>query len=481
MRAGPLVLAVVLAGCSVPEPGVPSIPAGPPVGLDVVRSLTFPPLRFEPPEPTRFELSNGVPVFYMHDPGLPLVDVFIGIRGGHHFFGREHFAAATALLPLMRHGGTERLPPDSLEAEIAFNALGLSTSMNGARMEIGVSTLRDRLDAGLDLWSDMLLRPRFDEAAVERWRIRELEAARRLPDLPGSLAVIEFNRLVYGDHPTGWRMTPDDLAPERVTRERIRSLHEHLICPEHAVIGASGDVSAEQMRASLERTLRDWEPCGTTLADPAPPTLRTDRRTYVIHRPISQSTVVVGQPGGVRLEESSDYFASRIANWVIGGGGFSSRLMTRLRTEEGLAYSAASIWGVARSHERILGGITHTRGESTVQAARLLLETFDRARSDPPDSADIALARASILNGFVFGFSRPAQVVARQVSYLAAGLPADWLTRYADGIAAVDEAAVADVLRRTIDPGSFTILIVGDTTRFDPSELGPVRYLPAPP
>ncbi|NIP83833.1 MAG: hypothetical protein GWM90_33240, partial [Gemmatimonadetes bacterium] len=196
----------------------------PPVGVEVVERLTFPPLRFEPREPERFELSNGVPVFFLRDPALPLVDLFINVKGGYVYFDREHYAAAAALLPLLRNGGTRSLPPDSVDGLIEFHALGMSTSTDGGRMVLGVSALRRQLDLATDLWADLLLHPRFDRDAVERWRERELEAVRRIPDFPGSLAVLEFNRLMYGDHPTGWMMTEADLAPEKLREERLRAI-----------------------------------------------------------------------------------------------------------------------------------------------------------------------------------------------------------------------------------------------------------------
>lgn len=469
------------------EPPVPqdslagSAPArygSPPVGLEVVERLEFAPLEFEPPSPDRFELSNGVTVFHLRDATLPVVNLFITFKGGYSYFDREQFGAATALLPLMRNGGTRYLTPDSLDALIEFNALGLSTSTDGGRMMLGVSMLRRQLELAVGVWSDILLHPRFDPDATELWRVRELEAARRLGDFPGSLAVLEFNRLMYADHPTGWMMTQADLLPERVDSARLAWLHRRIVCPGTAVIGAAGDVSQDELKAVLEQTLGSWQPCDAPLEPPPLPDLRRSPGVYLIPKELSQSTVVIGQPGGVLLEESTDYFASRIANWVIGGSGFTSRLMARLRTEEGLAYTAASIWGAARNHERIFGAITHTRAEKTVEAAQMVIDVLGGATTDPPDREHVELARESIVNGFVFGFGSPAQVVARQVSYLAAGFPADWLARYLRGIRDVSTSDVARVLRRRIDPDGFTILIVGDTTQFDASRLGPVTVLP---
>lgn len=468
-----------------PEPGTPAAEAdsllrreGPPVGLDVVNRLDFPPLRFNPPRPERFELSNGVTVFFLRDASLPVVDVFIDVKGGYVYFDREYYGAASAMLPMMRNGGTETMSPDSVDEVIEFHALGMSTSTDGGRMLLGVSGLRRQLDLAVGLWGEILLHPRFDADAVERWRVRELEATRRIGDFPGSLAVLEFNRLMYGDHPTGWMMTEGDLTPERVSPDRLRSIHRRAMCPEGAVIGAAGDVSRDELRAALEGALAGWQPCGTELSKPPDPELHQDPGIYVIPRTLSQSTIVIGQPGGVLLRESDDYFASRIANWVIGGSGFTSRLVRRLRTQEGLAYSAASIWGSARDHERIFGAITHTKSESTVSAIRVVLETLEDARRDPPNDTEIELARESIVNGFVFGFNSPAQVVARQVSYLADGFPEDWLDRYLRGVRAIDSTDVTNVIRKHIRPDAFTILVVGDTTVFDLGFLGPYQVLP---
>jgi zinc protease len=447
-------------------------------GAEAIRRLSYPPLRFRAPEPERFELSNGITVFFLADHTLPLANLFIDIQGGYTYFGRDDYAAGSALLPLMRHGGTRALTPDSIDAVVDYHALGVNTYSDGDRILIGVSGLRRHFDLAAELWSDILLRPRFDPAAMERWRVREIDAVRHLGDFPGSLAVLEFNRILYGDHPTGWMLAEPDLAPQRLDRERLRELHRLIVCPERAVIGAAGALTREELEATLERALAGWEPCGTDL-EPAPTlVVRADPSIYIIPKTLSQSTIVVGQPGGVLLGESDDYFASRVANWVIGGSGPTSRLEATLRGEEGLAYSASSVWGVARDHERIFGAITHTRAESTIEAVRMLLVTLNRALVETPARHEVALARESISNGFVFGFGSAAQIVARRVSYEVDGLPADWMERYLDGIQRVDSARVARVLRRRLHPDRYTILIVGDTAAFDAGALGAYRVLP---
>lgn len=450
----------------------------PPSGAEALRRLTYPPLQFDVPEPERFELSNGVTVIFLRAAALPLVHVFVDVEGGYTYFGRDRYAAGAALLSLMRHGGTTTLTPDSMDALIEFHALGVNTYSDGGRLLLGVNGLRRHLDLALDLWSDMLLRPGFDPAATERWRARELGAVRHIGDFPGSLAVLEFNRLLYGDHPTGWMLTEEDLEPGGLEADSLRWLHRRLVCPDRAVIGASGDMTRAEVEAALERVLADWRPCGEPLEAPAPPVLEPRPGVFIVQKPLAQSTVVVGQPGGVRLGETEDYFASRVANWAIGGGGPNSRLESRVRTEAGLAYTVASVWGVARDHERIFGAITHVPADRTLEAVRMIRESLDEARDRPPSREEIALARDAIINGFVFGFGGASQIVARQVSYLADDLPTDWMARYLDGIRKVDERQVARVLRRHLRPDDYSILVVGDTMAFDPSALGRHTVLP---
>jgi zinc protease len=481
LAAIPAVALLALVGCaSIGGRGAGGAEAErPPVitGADALRRLSYPTLRFRPPEPERFQLSNGVTVLFLPDSTLPLFDVFVNLRGGYSFFDRADFAAGSALLSLMRNGGTESLTPDSLDALLEFHALSLNASTDGSRILLGVRGLRRHLDLAMDVWGQILLHPRFDPAAIERWRVRELEATRHLGDFPGTLAVAEFNRIVYGEHPTGWMLTEEDLAPARLERRRMLELHARIACPEAAVIGAAGALTRAELEEALERALAGWAPCGQLLEPPPPPVVQKGPAVYVIPKRLAQSTIVVGQPGRVLLADSPDYYASRVANWVIGGSGPTSRLEARLRGEEGLAYSASTVWGVAREHERIFGAITHTRAESTVGTTELVLGTLREALADPPTRDEVALARESIVNGFVFGFGSSAQVVARQVSYIVDDLPADWMDRYISGIARVDRRQVASVLS-SLDPLAFTVLIVGDTTAFNPAALGPYQILP---
>ncbi len=452
----------------------------PPVGREAATALEFSELDFRPPEARREEV-RGVPVLFVEDHTLPLVDVYARFEGGFANFPRDRYAAATGVPALIRSGGTLRLPPDSVDALVELYALQTTFGSAGEGAFSQMNTLSGNLGPALRLWAEMLREPRFDSAQVEVWRGQTLERVRRRGDNPRGLAFSEFNRLMFGDHPTGWEMAPSDLEPDDVSREALRWVHRRVFCPENMYLGITGDVTWSRARELLDEMLAEWPGCPEPVPEAPDPELRREGGVFLIPRDLGQSTVVMAEPGGVRRSLEADYFASRIANSILGGGGFSSRLMERVRTEEGFAYSASSLWTAPASHEGIVGAITQTRAGSTIAATRLILEVIGEMTRQAPEPDEVRTSIEEIVNGFVFNFQSPGQIVSRQLFYLAQDLPANWLERYLEGIQAVDAADVHRVMATHVDPSKMTVLILGDPERFDAPadslDLGEPRIL----
>ena len=168
-----------------------------------------------------------------------------------------------------------------------------------------------------------------------------------------------------------------------------------------------------------------------------------------------------------------------IGNSVLGGGGFSSRILGLVRTEEGYAYSATSLWTTPRDHEGILAATTRTRPENTRPAIEVILETMEDLRSEAPRDEEVQTTIDRLVNGFVFSFDSPGQVVSRQMFYQAQDLPADWLQRYLAGVRLVRPSDVLSVFAEELHPEQMTILVVGDATALEEelAEFGPVSRI----
>ncbi len=432
--------------------------------------LRFPPLRFDPPKPNLREVL-GVKVFFFEDRSVPLVNVIARFEGGYGEFPRSMYAAGTALPAMLRYGGAAALPPDSVDQLLEYYAVQSTFGGGGESVYSSISVLSEHLAETLELWGSMLRTPRFDTAEVEVWRGRELDAVRRHPDDPQRLAFSEFNRLLYGDHPVGWEMTEQDLAPAALSQASIRRMHERILCRDNLMMGVTGDVSWEDLKPLLEGMLRAWPRCTQALPEPPLPRIREGGGVFLIPRLLDQSVLVLAHPSEVRLGDD-DYFAAQIGNTILGAGGFSSRLMNRLRTEMGYAYSAASLWTTPQKYQGLIGVVTRTRPENAAPTLRLILDILNDVKNAPPSRDEVETAVDQIANGFVFNFETAAQIIARRMSYLAQDLADDWLEKYLQGVQEVSPSSVHAVFRRHLRPESMTILLVGDPARMDMEALG---------
>jgi zinc protease len=466
---------LVAASTAVPQGGHSQTTK--PIGRHAARGLEFESLRFDPPRVQERTLSSGVSVFLMEDHSLPLVTVYARFRGGYALLPRESYASAFALPALLRTGGTTHLPPDSVDFLLDFYALSTTFGGGGESTFSSVNTLAKHLEPAIGLWSEILKYPRFDADELEIWRARQLESIRRRGDAPGLLAVSEFNRIMFGDHPIGWQMEEADLTADRLSPEAVSRTYSSVVCPENLILGVVGDVRWDRIEPLLTDMLADWPPCSGSLLEPRIPELREGREVFLIPKDLSQSHIIVAGPGGVAQSPDPDYFASRIGNSILGAGGFSSRLLSRVRTEEGYAYSASSFWTTPARFEGIVGATTQTKSESTVEVTRLLLDTMEDLAAEAPEEDEVDRVISQIVNSFVFNFQDPSQIVSRQMYFLARELPEDWLERFVQGIQEVEPDDIQRVFRQYVEPENMTILIVGNPDEFDfpPGVLGKTR------
>jgi zinc protease len=446
------------------------------IGRAALDSLTYPPLRFTPPVPVVHEVA-GVKVLFLEDHTLPLVDVMARFKGGYARFGRGVYAAGMALPELLRFGGTHHLSPDSVDAALESWAIQTSFGGDGESVTSSMNTLTRNLDVALGLWGSMLRDPGFDSAQVEVWRGQALEEVRREADDPGQLAFSAFNRLLYGDHPIGWQLRASDLTPERLSPDVLERLDHRIVCPTHLVLGVSGDVTWKRIEPLLARWLKGWAPCSRPLPRPSIPRIRSEPGIVVVPRDVDQSVIVMAHPTPVHLGRGPEYFAAKVGDQILGGAGFQSRLMSRVRVDSGYAYSVSSVWTTPRRFDGIVGALTRTRSDRTVAVIRLILDVMKGMERDPPRADEVATVVDQLVNGFAFNFDDAAEVVSRRMYYLSEGLPEDWLERYVKGIRGVTAAQVGRVVARNLRPSDMTILVVGDTSRIGMKALramGPV-------
>ncbi len=444
-----------------------------------IQALQYPALRFNPPQAKKITLSNGVPVYLLEDHSLPVINVQLVSKVGVANVPDSLWGIGWQADGLLRTGGTTRLTPDSVDKLIAFYALNVGFSTDHEQSTASFSGLSRYTTQLLDLGFEMMRSPRNDSSRVRITAAQQQENWRRRNDTPGSVLGRAWSQVMLGDHPLGRTLVnPDEVAG--FTSARFRWVQERLYCPQNFLIGVSGDFQQAQLVATLEREFRGWERCKPGLREVPPVAYAQGPKLVLVEKDVNQTNITMGQAGGIKVADTPDYFAAQVADFLLGGSGFTSRLLARVRSDSGFAYSVFSNWGAETKREAQFIAGAQIRAEKTVAGIDLMRRTIASMAAEPVTARDVKLAQDNEVNSFVFRFESPAQIVGQQLAYAADGLPANWFDVYLRGIQTVTPEQVRQVAERYLHPDKLVIVVVGKPGAFDKalSSLGAVTTLP---
>jgi predicted Zn-dependent peptidase len=422
--------------------------------------IIYPALEFRMPQAERIELQNGMVLFYLKDSELPLVSLTALVRTGSLYDpeGKEGLAELTATL--LRTGGTTKLGSGEMDRRLDFLAASPSFSMSLDSASVHFSFLKTDLDECLGLLSLMLLEPAFEEKKIQEALALKKEELRRTADLPEKLAFREFNRLLYPGDPRGRYVTSASLR--NISRGDLTAFHRGYFSPANILLAVSGDISREEAVKKIEQVFG-----GTIISrrvhDIPDAPQRGGRGIFLIPKTLSQSTVVSGEL--TISKNHPDFYAFEILDFIIGSGGFSSRIFSAVRNDEGLAYSAGSFYR-ARSNYGVFGTYAFTKTASTIRAISLIDSILRDAAARSVTQAELELAKRSIVNSFIFSFEQPGQIASQQMMVEYQKLPAGFLTTYREKIEAVTHEDVRRVAAACLNEKRRLTLIVGDADRF---------------
>ena len=464
-----------------------AVPA--PAAAQVARpsELVYPKLpTFTVPKPVRFVLPNGLVVMVMEDRELPLVNVVARIRTGSLLEPADKAGVASLTGQVLRTGGTTTMKPDALDELLEGRAAAIETAIGGDSGSASMSALKADVPAVMKVFADVLRRPAFDGDRLKVAVTAAMAGIARQNDSPNAILGREFSQVIYGEEsPFARNATYASIGS--ITREDLVAWHAKYYHPNRVILGVVGDISVDEARKLVTEHFGDWakgpavtEELPKPRTEPAPGVFEAAKADT------TQSFVSVGSQGTL-LRSDPDYFAVTVLNEVLSGG-FTSRLFAKVRTELGLAYSVGGAVGSGWTRVSPFSMTMSTKVESTVDAIQALIkEASDLRGARPPTEAEVALAKSSILNSFVFNSDSASEVLGQQMTYEYYGQPLDWLDRYRAAIEKVTPAQVAAAAQKHIHPERFSIVVVGPSEgRTKPlSTLGPVKpvdiSIPEPP
>lgn len=415
------------------------------------------------PQPKRFTFPSGARLLVMERHTLPMVAVAVAWpRGaGYDPPGREGLASLTA--SLLDEGAGGRGP---LEMAAALQGLGtaLESSAGWDSTAVTLVTLARTLEPSLALLADVVLRPGFVPAEVERVKAETLAALQQKDDSAQALANDRLLRAIYG---TGQReglpASGTVASVGKITRDDVLASFRALRM-DQAIILVAGDVDAEVVRRLLERHFgaAALRPAGAPPPPPAAATPTAPERVVLDKPGAPQSEVRIGQAGPPR--STPDYFPLLVMNEILGGGDFSNRLNLNLREAHAFAYGAGSQFAFRRRGGPFLAA-TATKTSVTGPAIREALSEIERIRTEAVRADELRFARDSLQRSMARRFETLQDLIGEVGVREILGLPEDWFATFADKVEAVTEGDVLRAARTHLDPAKMSIVIVGDAAQ----------------
>jgi len=427
-------------------------------------ALKFPPLSYEPPDPRdhRVVLKAGPVAYLVPDRELPLVTISLLVRTGAYLEpeGSEGLAAFTGAL-LVR-GGTESRTAEALDERLAFLAAQMSSSIGDDLGTVSLNLLSKDLPEGMAILREVLTRPRFQADKLELQRQQTLQALQQRNDDASSIEARELENLSLGSGFWAARQ-PTSRSIGSIRREDLQAFHRRCFHPSNLVVAVSGDFDRDVLKQTLERLFADWPFPGEK-----PPAIPADLKpagpgVYLVDKDVPQGRVSILLPGVMR--DDPDYLAILLMNDILGGGGFTSRLMNRVRSDEGLAYSAGSSFPGGVWYPSTFRAGFQSKSRTVAYATSIVLEEMKRMATGPVTDEEIQTAKRSFIDSFPENFNTKAKVAgifAREEFTGRFAKAPDFWKVFRQRLEKVGREDVQRVAARHLHPDRVAILVVGN-------------------
>ena len=429
--------------------------------------LEFPPLGdIEFPPYERYELSNGLVVYLMEDHELPLISGSATFSAGTRFEPAEKVGLGNVMGDAMRLGGTETLSPDQLNRELEQRAAAIETSLALVSGSASFNALSEDVDTILRLFADVIEHPAFANDRIELLKTQYSGTIARRNDNPDDVASREFRKLVYGVE-SPYARTLEYSTLNAVSRSDIIDFYNASIQPDRTILGIVGDFDPDQLKGLIEQYFGSWQAIHEPLEiSELPPATQTQTGTYFVEQPqLTQSYVQIGHIGGQL--SSPDHAPLSVLNEVLNG--FGGRLFNEVRSRQGLAYLVYAFWAPRYDYPGLFIGGGQTRSDATVPFIESIKAEIQRVRTTAISSEELARAKDSVLNSFVFNFESVEQSLSRLIRYEYYDYPRDFVFQFRE---AVEKTTAEDVLKaaaENLHPDQLVTLVVGNSADIEPS------------
>jgi predicted Zn-dependent peptidase len=424
-------------------------------------------------------LSNGLPVWIVEMHEVPIVNVLMIVKAGGGAdpagkYGLAHYTAA------MLDEGAGQFDALGLADAVDFLGASLSAGSSFDASTISLRSLVSTFDQALPLMADVVLRPTFPQADMDRLRTERETSLLQIRDNPAQLASAAYSRMLFGaTHRYGTGLMGTEAANAAITVADLKSFYATHYQPRNAHLIVVGDATAAEVLPKLERAFGAWKGGAAPAAAPVPTAPKPSaRHIYLVNKPgAPQSQIRIGTVGVAR--STPDYFVLDVMNTILGGS-FSSRLNQNLREDKGYSYGAASGFGMRLSP----GPFVAQAGVQSDKTVESLVEFFKEldGMSAPVPAAELTRAKNLQALGFPGAFETAGSMAAQLADLVIYNLPDTFFDQYVPRIQAVTQAEVQRAAKQYLQSSQFIVVVAGDLATIEQpirnAKFGPVTVVP---
>ena len=412
----------------------------------------------------REKLPNDLVVLFSQQTGLPLVTLELIIKAGtlQEPKGKEGLANLTASLLL---SGTKSRSATQIAQQLDFMGARLKAGGGEDFATLSLTILKKDLATGLELLKDVLLNPSFALPEVQRKVAQYKAALESEEDEPMVVASRRFAKDLYGDFPYGHPVSGTPQGLSAITPKDLTEFHQTYYRPNNAILAVVGDLTQDEARQWVTKTFGTWAAAPTPPLKLPPIPELTQRQVVVIDKDITQANVILGSLGIKR--DNPDFYALQVMNYILGGGGFSSRLMDDIRENRGLAYSVASAFSPGLEPGPFSVSL-ETKNASAGEAIQQVLAQLKVMMTQPVKPEELQDAKSY----FIGSFARKMDSMGKRAWLLGYvefyGLGLDYPWKYPGLIRHLTREDIQKVAQKYLNPDKYLLVVVGKKSAMPP-------------
>lgn len=406
----------------------------------------------------RSVLANGAVLLVSEQHQLPMVTMTIAFDAGARRDpdGKAGLASLTASSLTL---GTRQLSAAQFNQKVDFMGSSISIGAGADYAQASFTSLKKYEDQTLGLMAAALTEPALSDSEIMRKRDERVAGIKAEEEQPSYVAGITFHKALYGNTPYGHPSEGTAESVAKLTPQDVREFYRAHYKIGSAVIAVVGDVKADEVKAKVERAFDAIK--GTVAPQPEPPAPNVPPGIHptLVDRSVVQATVIIGSGGIAR--SNPDYYRLQVMNYILGGGGFASRLMKIVRSKNGLAYGISSGFDAGKFPGSFAVD-TQTKNKSTNEALQLIVEQLRDMQEHPVSDAELASAKEYLIGSFPLKIDRQSSIASFMLQVELYGLGLDYAERYPQLIAAVTKADVQRVAKQYLRPDALVLVAVAN-------------------